>query len=247
MPRSVSRVRGRRKSRARARPVWRGLSAIVGLLVASTVVPIAALRVVPPPTTAFMLASQARDPATGEPCTRVDYRWRPRAEIHRNLPRAVVVAEDQRFLEHAGFDTRAIGAALDEYVAGGGMRGASTITQQVAKNLFLWPGRSLLRKGLEAWLTIFLELLWPKQRILEVYVNVAQFGPCLFGAEAAGLRYFGVHASGLSERQAALLAAVLPAPGRMRPGDPGPFTRQRAQEIVAELRRVGDGSYLAGL
>ena len=252
MPRSARPARRRRSPRSRARPIWRALRAIAVFVIAATVVPIAVLRVVPPPTTAFMLASQTRDPATGKPCARIDYRWRPWTQIHRNLPRAVIVAEDQRFLEHAGFDTRAIADALDDYmsgggVSGGGMRGASTISQQVAKNLFLWPGRSLLRKGLEAWLTIFLELLWPKQRILEVYVNVAQFGPCLFGAEAAGLRHFGVHATALSERQAALLAAVLPAPGRMRADDPGAFTRQRAREILDELRRVGEGAYLSGL
>ncbi len=249
MPKSAPRTKRRRTSRSgsRTRPIWRVLRAVAILALASTVVPIGVLRVVPPPTTAFMLASHFRDPATGKPCARIDYRWKPSAEIHRSLPRAVVVAEDQRFLEHAGFDTRAISDALDDYVSGGAMRGASTITQQVAKNLFLWPGRSLLRKGLEAWLTVFLELLWPKQRILEVYVNVAQFGPCLFGAEAAALRLFGVHASALSERQAALLAAVLPAPGRMRPQDPGPFTEQRAREIADELRRVGGGSYLSGI
>lgn len=247
MPRSASRRKRSRSSRSRARSLWRVPVALAALGIIATIVPIAVLRVVPPPTTAFMLASHDRDPATGKPCDRIDYRWKPWAEINRNLPRAVVVAEDQRFLEHKGFDTHAIGDALDDYASGGTMRGASTITQQVAKNLFLWPGRSFLRKGLEAWLTLFLELLWPKQRILEVYVNVAQFGPCLFGAEAAGQRLFGVHASKLSERQAALLAAVLPAPGRMRPDDPGPFTQQRAREILDELRRVAGGAYLSGI
>jgi len=249
MPKAASRTRRRRRSRgrARARPLWRGLGALALLVMTATLVPIAVLRVVPPPTSAFMIASHRRDPATGRPCARIDYQWQPWKKIHRSLPRAVVVAEDQRFLDHSGFDTRAIGEALDEYVSGGGMRGASTITQQVAKNLFLWPGRSLLRKGLEAWLTVFIELLWPKQRILEVYVNVAQFGPCLFGAEAAARQLFDVHASELSVRQAALLAAVLPAPGRMRPDDPGPFTQQRAQEIADELHRVAGGSYLRGI
>lgn len=252
MPKPARPARRRRKpsTRTRARTLPRVLRAlamlVLGLMIVP-IVPIATLRFLPPPTTAFMLASRSHDPATGRACPRVDYRWQPSARIHRSLARAVVVAEDQRFLEHAGFDTRAIGDALEDYAAGGAMRGASTISQQVAKNLFLWPGRSLLRKGLEVWLTLLLELVWPKQRILEVYVNVAQFGPCLFGAEAAAQRFFGRPASELSLHQAALLAAVLPAPGRMQPDAPGPFTQQRARQIASELRRVGEGSYLRGL
>jgi monofunctional biosynthetic peptidoglycan transglycosylase len=159
----------------------------------------------------------------------------------------VLVAEDQRFLQHAGFDTKAIGNAVGELAAGGRLRGASTISQQVAKNLFLWPGRSVLRKAAEAWLTIWIELLWPKRRIAEVYVNVAQFGPCVFGAEAASRLYFGRRAADLTALQAARLAAVLPAPGRMRVDDPGPFAEERAREIEAEMRRGGGPAYLRGL
>jgi monofunctional biosynthetic peptidoglycan transglycosylase len=127
------------------------------------------------------------------------------------------------------------------------MRGASTISQQVAKNLYLWPGRSVLRKGLEAWLTVWIELLWPKRRILEVYVNVAQFGPCTFGVEAASWRYFGAGSAELSALQAARLATVLPAPGHMRVDAPGPFAEERAREIEAEMHRGGGPGYLRGL
>lgn len=220
-------------------------AAVLGVL--ATVVPIGLLRWLPPPTTAFMLRSRFADPATGRPCSRVAQRWIPWRAVSPHLPRAVVVAEDQRFLEHWGFDTHAIGRAVHDLVEGGRLRGASTVTQQVAKNLFLWPGQSLIRKGLEAWLTVWIELLWPKRRILEVYVNIAQFGPCVFGVEEASRRYLGRPAARLSALDAARLVAVLPAPGRMRVDDPGPFADERAREIRTEMQREGGPSYLRGL
>jgi monofunctional biosynthetic peptidoglycan transglycosylase len=214
------------------------------LLVIATAIPIAVLRAVPPPTTSFMLWSLWSDPATGLPCRDVDYEWVPWHEISPWVPRAVLVAEDQRFLQHGGFDTKAIRDALTEYAQGGRARGASTVTQQVAKNLFLWPGRSVTRKGLEAWLTLWIEALWPKRRILEVHLNIAQFGPCVFGVEAASRRYFGSAAAELSAEQAARLAAVLPSPGRMRVDEPGPFTKRRVREVLAELESTAPPSYL---
>lgn len=249
---SKRRKKSKRSREERAPRRWRRLllrataCALAGALLV-TAAPIALLRHVPPPTSAFMLQSRTADPATGRACREIAYRWAPWRAVSPHLPRAVVVAEDQRFLEHRGFDTKAIGNAVSEFAAGGRMRGASTITQQVAKNLFLWPGRSLVRKALEAWLTVWIELLWPKRRILEVYVNVAQFGPCTFGVEAASRRYFGVGAAELSPLDAARLAAVLPAPGRMRVDDPGPFAAERAFEIEAEMRRGGGPGYLRGL
>lgn len=194
-----------------------------------------------------MRASLTSDPATGRACNEVAYRWAPWSDISIQVPRAVLVAEDQRFLLHHGFDTRAIGNALSDYAAGSRLRGASTVSQQVAKNLFLSPERSALRKAVEVWFTLWIEALWPKRRIAEVYVNVAQFGPCIFGVEAASQLYFGLPASRLSARQAALLAAVLPAPGKMSVTDPGPFTRERAAEILAALRVPGGPAYLRGL
>ena len=194
-----------------------------------------------------MLISRTADPATGRACREIDYRWTPWSTISIQVPRAVLVAEDQRFLMHSGFDTKAIGHAVSEFAAGGRMRGASTVSQQVVKNLFLWPGRSVLRKSLEAWGTVWIELLWPKRRIAEVYVNIAQFGPCVFGVEAASQRYFGVHASQLTAAKAARLAAVLPAPGHMRVDEPGPFAVERAAEILRALRADGGPSYLRGL
>lgn len=161
----------------------RAVGSLAILFVGATLLPIALFRFIPPPTTAFTLRSHSSDPATGRTCERVEYDWVPRSEIAKTVPRAIIVVEDQRFFEHHGFDTKSIGAAIDDYRSGEGMRGASTVTQQVAKNLFLWPGRSLFRKGLEARLALWIEILWPKSRILEVHVNGAQFGPCVFGGE----------------------------------------------------------------
>ena len=243
--RSESRVRRLRRSAGRL--ALRGALVLVALVLVATIGPLFVLRFHPPPQTAFMRASHERDPATGRACPSVAYTWVPWAAISPHVPRAVLVAEDQRFLMHSGFDGRAMRSAALEFAGGGRLRGASTVTQQLAKNLFLSPDRSVGRKAIEAWLTVWLEVLWPKRRIVETYVNVAQFGPCVFGVEAASRRYFGVPASAVSQRQAALLAAVLPAPGKMRVDDPGPHTRERAEQIRQALRTPGGPAYLRGL
>jgi monofunctional biosynthetic peptidoglycan transglycosylase len=202
-----------------------------GFVVLIPAVAILLLRHVSPPTSAYMLRSRIADPASGQPCDRVDYKWVDREAISPDLRLAVVLAEDQRFLLHDGFDFGSVRRALREREKGR-VRGASTISQQVAKNLFLWPGQSYLRKGIEAWLTLWIELLWPKQRILEVYLNVAEFGPCLFGAGAASERFFGVPPLDLSSDEAALLATVLPNPMRLRAHNPGPYASDRRAEIL---------------
>ena len=194
-------------------------------------VPILVLRNVSPPTSAYMLRARVADPATGVACETVEYHWVDRETIAPDLALAVVVAEDQRFSLHNGFDFRSIRKALRERDQGR-VRGASTISQQVAKNLFLWPSQTTLRKGIEAWLTLWLERLWSKQRILEVYLNVAQFGPCVFGVGAASERYFGVAPNDLAPEQAALLATVLPNPFRLRAHNPGPYASERRAEIL---------------
>ena len=202
--------------------------------VLASVLPIAALRCVRPMTSSFMI--ERRLLARGErACSDIHYQWVPRRQISPELAIAVIAAEDQRFVEHRGFDLNSIDRAMRERRG----RGASTITQQVAKNLFLWPGRSLLRKGLEAWLTVWIEALWPKQRILEVYLNVAQFGRCNFGAEAASEAFFGKRAAALSAPEAALLAAALPNPVRLRVDAPSPHLRERAAQIEEQMRRLG--------
>jgi monofunctional biosynthetic peptidoglycan transglycosylase len=214
---------------------------------AATALPVLLLRSVRPPTTAFMIQSRFADPATGLPCQRVEQHWVDWEFISPHLPLAVVLAEDQRFLQHAGLDFHSIADAVQEHVEEGRMRGASTISQQLAKNLFLWPGKSMLRKGLEVWFTMELELTWPKRRILEVYLNVAQFGPCLFGAEAASWRYFELPASDLEPEQAALLAAVLPNPKQLRAHDPGPYAQARTEEILGLMEAHAGSAWLRGL
>ncbi len=169
----------------------------------------------------------------------VSHRWVPAAEIPPVVVQAVVAAEDQRFFQHHGFDLQAIDAALRERMREGRLRGASTISQQVAKNLFLWDARSWVRKALEAWLTVWIELLWPKTRILELYVNIAQFGPGIFGVGAAAELAFGHAATELSAEEAALLAAVLPSPERMRVDRPSSYVWRRQAWILAEMRRLG--------
>ncbi len=212
------------------------MAAAVVVLTLCAVVP---WRWFAPPTTAFV--QQARRDLGTE---KVTYRWVALEEIAPPLALCVVAAEDQKFPTHHGFDYESIRAATRE--ARTRPRGASTISQQVAKNLFLWPGRSILRKGLEAYLTVFIETFWPKRRILEVYLNVAEFGRGVFGAEAASRHFFGKPARQLSLGESALLTAVLPNPKRMSVGQPSEYVRQRAEEIEAAARQLGP-RHLAGL
>jgi len=156
---------------------------------------------------------------------------------------AVIAAEDQKFPEHWGFDVGAIQQVLDNN-SGERMRGASTLSQQTAKNLFLWDGRSWLRKGLEAGMTVGIETVWTKRRILTVYLNIAEFGPGIFGAEAAAQRYFHKPASRLTIAEAALLAAVLPNPIRFRADAPSGYVRQRQQWIMRQMRQLGGEGFL---
>lgn len=191
-----------------------------------------ALRWLPPPTTAFMLL----DPI---PRARLAFFWTDWEQISPSVPVAVMASEDQKFPTHFGFDIDSIRDAIDDRRDGDQLRGASTISQQVAKNLFLWPKRSLLRKGLEAWFTVLIETTWSKQRILEVYLNVAEFGPGVFGVGAASERYFGTRPSRLDRAQAALLAAVLPNPALLRADRPSPYVLERRAQILAEMERLG--------
>jgi monofunctional biosynthetic peptidoglycan transglycosylase len=195
------------------------------------------LRWVPVPFSAFMVGHFV----SGE---KVEYDWVPLAQISRAMPIAVVASEDQRFPDHWGFDFEAIADAMEHNQKHKRLRGASTISQQVAKNLFLWPGRSWLRKGLEAGFTVAIELCWPKRRILEVYLNIAQFGPNTFGVGAAGKRYFNRSAAKLSGYQAALLAAALPNPSAYKVSPPSAYVWQRAADIQEQVRLLGGPSYL---
>jgi monofunctional glycosyltransferase len=165
--------------------------------------------------------------------------WVPLEEIAPVLPQAVVAAEDNRFCEHVGFDWQELQGQIDALRAGEPARGASTITMQTAKNLFLWPGRNLLRKGLEAWLTPQIELLWPKRRIVEVYLNVAELGPGIYGAEAAAQAHFGKPARALGPQEAALLAAILPNPRMWSPSRPTAYLQARARTIRTRIEQLG--------
>jgi len=203
-----------------------------------------ALRYWAPPTSAFMLEASAHAERAGERHYRTDYRWRSLAAISPEAAIAVVASEDQHFPDNDGFDFDSIRAALRAHEQGGRLRGASTITQQVAKNLFLWSGRSFVRKGLEAGLTVLIDHLWSKQRILEVYLNIAQFGPGVFGVEAAAHRFFHTSAAHLTRDQAALLAAVLPDPQRLHPNAPSAYLIAQHDWIVQQIDNLGGPGYL---
>ena len=220
---------------------------MVTAILVVTAVPLAWLAVRPPLATAFMLRSYYADPASGEPCESVSYDWVDWNSIAPDVPRAVVLAEDQRFLQHRGFDFRSIRRAMRERDTTGRVRGASTLTQQLAKNLFLWPGRSWVRKGADAWYAFWIERAWSKRRILELYLNVAQFGPCIYGVEAAAQRFFGTGADSLGREQAALLATVLPNPKKLRAHNPGPYARERRQEILDLMQEKAGAPWLRRL
>jgi monofunctional biosynthetic peptidoglycan transglycosylase len=165
--------------------------------------------------------------------------WVSRDAIAPALPAAVVAAEDNLFCQQPlGFDVAALRGQIDAWSAGERPRGASTITMQTAKNLFLWPGRDLFRKALEAWLTPQIALLWPRQRVLEVYLNIVEFGPGIYGAEAAARQFFGKTAATLSMREATLLAAVLPSPLSWSAAQPSAHVRRRAAVIERRVREI---------
>jgi len=189
-------------------------------------------RFVPPPVTPLMLIRLVE----GQGLERDWVSW---AEIAPTMREAVVASEDNLFCEHSGFDWKSLEAAVEAYAAGERAGGGSTISQQTAKNLFLWPSRSIVRKGLEMPLTGAIELVWPKQRILEVYLNVVELGPGIYGVEAAARHYFGRSARELSQVQAARLAAVLPNPLEWSPQPPDRYVAERAGVIRTRIRQLG--------
>lgn len=202
------------------------------------------LRWVPPVTSAFMIDRQLEAYGDGDWGFRPSYEWKSWEKLSPSLPISLVAAEDQKFPHHNGFDFQAIDKAMANNSRGRKVRGASTITQQVAKNLFLWGGRSYVRKALEAWYTVLIELFWPKQRILEVYANIAEFGDGVYGAESAAKKYFGKSAARLNGAESARLAAVLPNPKVYSVRKPGSYVQRRARWIERQVRRLGGASYL---
>ena len=210
------------------------LPAIVSLLL---VLP---LRWFDPATSAFMLQDDSgRDPLL--------HSWVDWSQLGSAMPLAVVAAEDQRFAEHFGLDLDSIRKSIDAGKRGHRMRGASTISQQLAKNLFLTPSRSMLRKGVEAWLTVVIEVCLPKRRILEIYVNIVELGPGIYGVAAASQHYFRKTPAALSDREAALLAAVLPNPVQLRVDAPSAYVRERQQWILSQMQRLRRERWLVSL
>ncbi len=207
------------------------VAAAVVVLFVGPVIMVAAYRFVPPPITFLMV--QRLFEGQG-----LDRRWVPLEKISPNLVRAVIAAEDARFCEHRGFDVEAIEKAMAANARGKKLRGGSTISQQTAKNVFLWPQRDWVRKGLEAWFTILIEVGWGKERIMEVYLNSIEWGPGVYGAEAAAQRNFKVPASKLTAAQSARLAAILPKPLGWKAAKPGPYVKRRAGSINRNARVV---------
>lgn len=210
-----------------ARGALRLLAALVLLSLASVLL----LRFVNPPTTFAMLGDRRQG-------LEVRHKPVPLEAISPHLVRAVIAAEDSRFCQHRGFDMEAIAEAQAEMAAGGRLRGGSSISQQTAKNIFLWRGRTWLRKGLEAWFTLLIEALWGKRRIMEAYLNHIEFAPGVWGAEAAARHHFGSSAARLTRNEAARLAAVLPQPSVRNAGRPGPFVRRHARVIERRMQVV---------
>jgi len=216
---------GRRKG-------WgRRILVVLLVLAALPIVGVLLHAVVPPPPTILMLSRAAAGDG-------LDYRWRSLDDISPRLVDAVIASEDARFCQHRGFDMKAIEQALEHNAGGGRVRGGSTISQQTAKNVFLWPGRSWVRKGLEAGYTVLIETVWGKRRIMEVYLNVAEWAPGVYGAEAAARRWFGKGANQLTAAEAARLAAILPSPRRYQAATPGPYVRRRARRVQAAMGTV---------
>lgn len=201
------------------------------LFVVFSVIWVIAYRFVAPPMTFLM----ARDVMAGR---HVERTWVPLSVMSRSLPRAVIGAEDAKFCDHHGFDVAAIRAAAVGNMEGRKLRGGSTISQQTAKNAFLWPGRSWLRKGLETWFTGLIEIFWGKPRIMEVYLNIAEMGPGIYGVAAASDHYFGARVDRLSAAQAARLAAILPQPIKRSAVAPSRSVRRYARRIEKRVRVV---------
>ena len=195
------------------------------------VVAVAVYRFAPPPVT-FLMVQRAFEGRGFE------RRWVPIEKISPSLVRAVIAAEDARFCEHHGFDLKAIEKAMAANAAGKKLRGGSTISQQTAKNIFLWPGRDWVRKGLETWFTVLIEVGWGKERIMEVYLNSIEWGPGVYGAEAAAQRNFKVPASKLTATQSARLAAIVPKPLSWKAAKPGPYMKRRAGSINRNAKAV---------
>jgi monofunctional glycosyltransferase len=220
------------------RLIW-GILGLVIACLAITVLMVVLLRWVDPPFSAFMAETQLAAWSKHDRTYASHHRWADLGQISPNLPLAVVASEDQKFPEHWGFDVEAIEKAYEMNQHSHHVHGASTISQQVAKNMFLWSGRSYFRKAVEAYFTVLIEACWPKRRILEIYLNIAEFGYGTYGADAAAERFFHKPASKLSRSDAAVLAAVLPSPQKLIASAPSPYVQQRRDWILGQMQALG--------
>ncbi|MGH8126446.1 MAG: monofunctional biosynthetic peptidoglycan transglycosylase [Rhodanobacteraceae bacterium] len=221
------------------RLLWAALA-----FVAITWLAVLVLRFVPPPTSAYMLERKFTEWRRGNRDFKVHYRWVAWKRIAPVAPLAMVAGEDQTFPFNHGFDIASIRSAVEVAEAGGRLRGASTITQQTARNLFLWSGGGFFRKGLEAYFTVLIDVTWPRRRVLEVYANIAELGGGIYGVEAASEAYFHEPASRLTKHQAALLAAVLPDPRDWHAAPPSAYVQRRAAWIEQQMRQLGGVAYV---
>jgi len=212
---------------------------VIFCLILFSIVLTAVYTVINPPVTPLMLIRSVEYITEGK-SPRIDKHWRSYDKVSKKVYRAVISAEDARFMRHRGFDWKAIEAAqrYNERMQGKKVRGASTISQQTAKNTFLWPTRSWIRKGLEAYFTVLIEAVWGKQRILEVYVNVIEWGEGIYGVQAASQYYFNKDADELTTREAALLAAIIPNPRRWSASNRTPYIERRANWIMGRMNSV---------
>lgn len=201
----------------------------------STILAVVVLRFIPVYFTPLMFIRCAQQISKGEDI-KLKHKWVPLEDISRHLPVAVMASEDQRFLLHHGFDYNAIEQAAMSNMKGGKKRGGSTISQQTAKNVFLWPGRSWVRKGLEAYFTVLIEMTWSKQRIMEVYLNSIEMGPGIYGAEAVAQQHFNKPAGDLFRSECALIAATLPNPIRFNSKTPSAYMQKRKRQIEQQMR-----------
>ncbi len=226
-----------------------GLVALKVLLIffLLSIISVFALKWIDPFTSSVMMQRKISSIFSSDENTTIHYSWVNYDAISVNAKLAVVAAEDQNFPYHFGFDFEQIGRAINESQKGRRLRGASTITQQVAKNLFLWNGKSFIRKGFEAYFTVLLESFWSKRRILEVYLNITEMGKMMFGISAAGKKYFNRSAAKLTKEQAALIAAILPNPVKYSVTHPSDYTLKRKNWILNQMKSLGGNSYLENI
>ncbi len=223
------------------------IAKILLFLLAITTLPTMAFRWINPPTTSFIIQNALKAPSENRACQHILYPWTDWNYISLHAAIAVVASEDQLFPVHSGFDLKSIEAAVRERFENGRTRGASTISQQLAKNLFLWSGRSWLRKGLEVYFTTLIESTWPKRRILETYLNVVEFSPCTYGITAASKIFFGKPPAKIRQMQAALLASVLPNPKKLNAGKPSEHLLKRSAWVQKQVKSLGGIRYLRGI